>query len=151
MMSRRSWFWVPAIMFPTSSCATGRAGATLSLAQTLQILSSIDTGTKFIEKFGNPSYRTNFNHDDPGNSYRPNRRSIEKWKESMEFISPPNLIDSLPINSRMLLYYFQYGSAINPTGGVLFICVDENDLIVGWMYDKALAGAESESWMQKSN
>lgn len=50
----------------------------------------------------------------------------------------------------MLLYIFDYGSSLNGTRGFLFVCVNEKDQIVGWMYSKALAGHESDARMQIS-
>ena len=59
--------------------------------------------------------------------------------------TPPDLLDTLPIGTLLILYGFQYGSALNPTGGTLLVCIDATDRIVGWMYSKSLSGYESEA------
>jgi hypothetical protein len=145
MISRRTWLGTAAAGWLTSACAShpGRSWHG-SLAQVLNILPSIGTAPEFIEEFGEPYDRKVFSHDDPDNDYFPNRYPRDAWKRA-EVATPPDLIDALPIGTGMLLYHFKYGSALNPSGGLLFICVDATDRVVGWFYSRDLIGYESEA------
>lgn len=129
-----------------SSCASNRGRQKPSLAQFLQALPSIGTASEFIGKFGEPQSRVKFNHDDPNNTYFPNRYSRDAWK-SGGVDTPPDLIDTVPVGTNIFLYNFRYIllSAINPTIDVLLVFIDTNDRILGWSYGKSLVGHESDS------
>jgi len=45
----------------------------------------------------------------------------------------------------MLLYGFKFGDSLNPTIGALYVCIDKDGRIVGWMYIKTLEGHETEA------
>lgn len=45
----------------------------------------------------------------------------------------------------MVSFEFLFNQPMNPSRGRLFVCVDENDRIIGWLYSKALVGHEREA------
>lgn len=147
MMSRRSWIGAATAGFLASSCATRAGGGSLSLAMTLRALPSIRTASELTEKFGPAAYQVRFSHDDPDNWYVPNRFSRSGWSR-LVVTTPSDLIDRLPVGTNMLLYDFGYGSSLNGTRGTLFVCIDENDRIIGWMYGVMLVGHESDATMR---
>jgi hypothetical protein len=149
LISRRKWFGAVMLGWLTSSGATNSDPVWHgSLAQVLQALPAIDTAAKFIDKFGEPFSRQVFSYDDPDNEYFPNRYSRESWKRS-GVITPPDLIDNVPIGTGILTYDFRFGSAINPTKGVLLIFVDKKDRILGWKYSGSLVGYERKALLTR--
>jgi hypothetical protein len=110
----------------------------------------VRTETEIVGRIGAPQSRERFNHDDPGNAYFPNRFSREQWK-GVGVTTPPDLIDAVPVGTRILLYNFRWmNSAINPTGDVLLVFVDDSNRIVGWIRSQALMGHEDESYLHSN-
>lgn len=145
MMTRRSCIGVVIAGLTASSCASVPAGPPLTLALFLQTLPSIKTGAELVERFGQPVGRISFTHDDPNNEYPPNRYPRENWKRRV-IMTPPNLIDDLPVGTILLEYDFTaLHTDINPTGCVLLVCVGQDDRIVGWMRGTTYLGKETEA------
>jgi hypothetical protein len=44
----------------------------------------------------------------------------------------------MAVDTQLYLYEFDNGDALNPTKGLLFVCVDKDDRIAGWMFDSYL-------------
>jgi hypothetical protein len=132
----------------SSSCATAaRRGPAFSLSQALSSLPSINTTSELIEQFGEPNFSEKFNHDDHNNEYLPNRDSRAKWKLGVA-ATPHHLIDELPVGTRLLLYAFYTEDSVNPTSCILIICVNDNDKIIGWIYDDSAVSHEEEYWVR---
>src|SRR3954449_2724313 len=140
LISRRSCLEAMALPWLISACASNSGSARPwqgSLAQVLSMLPSLRTGQQVIDKFGAPALRVPFDHDDNADKYYPNTFSLETRKRGQVAI-PLDLVDKIPVGTPLLVYGFKYGSAMNPTGGGLTVCVNDTDEIVGWMYSKSL-------------
>lgn len=147
MLNRRTWLGLAAGGLLTSACASLASEPDYTLAQVLRDLPDIPTGARFIDKFGTPQSRSSFDHDNPRSDRFVSQLSKEEWKR-FNLTSPADLIDTLPIGTLMLLYRFAYGSWSIPTVGMLAVCVDESDRVIGWMWETALRGQEGDALLR---
>ena len=93
------------------------------------------SGQELIRKFGDPYDRELFQPGDKGNQYLMNRWPRDRWDVKS---TPPDLLSTMAVDTELFLYKFDNGDALNPSGGMLFVCVDAHDRIVGWMFDAYL-------------
>jgi hypothetical protein len=116
--------------------------------QFLKLLPSIGSGQELIRKFGDPYDRQLFQPGDKGNQYLMNRLPRDQWDMKS---TPPHLVGTMAVDTQLLLYTFDNGDALNPSGGILFVCVDQDDRIVGWMFDLYLDRYRSEVWLKSES
>ncbi len=129
----------------TSACASKPVRPRLRLARALELLPSMRTAAEVTAKLGEPDDRGCFNHDDPTNTSYLNRQSRDFWKQ-IAIAAPIGFIDILPIGTKMLEYDFSYAPlGLNPFVGVILVCIDNNDRVIGWMYSKELVGIEDKA------
>lgn len=108
-----------------------------SLAEVLNALPSIGSGTQFVKRFGQPFSRNRFTLGDLGQR--------KAWNQT-DIGFPRGVIDTLPVGTICMLYYFRQGTYVmHPLRGEFELLVDDNDHIVGWTYSRVLAGDEKES------
>jgi len=138
MLTRRKWVFLAASAL-TAACVTRTRSdrPRMGLQRALQVLATLKTESRTLEEFGEPNGRVKFNPDSPSDSYLPNRGSRSSWKH-LVISAPEGVLDTLPSGTELLLYEFTNSMPINPTVGVLFVCVDANHDIVGWLVDRTM-------------
>ena len=146
MMTRRLWLYTPLFALLASSCASVSGAQAFSLSKILQALPSIVTSTAFVEKFGEPQNRINFNRNESNDQSVVDGYSILEWKKARTFAMPADLLDRLPIKATILTYHFRFGSSPDWSGGLLYIYVNEDDRIVGWMCDRGLHRSANDAF-----
>ena len=119
-----------------------------SFEQFLELLPPISSGEELVRKFGDPYDRELFQPGDKGNQYLMNRWPRDRWEMKS---TPENLISTMAVDTQLLLYKFDNGDALNPSGGILFVCVDKDDRIVGWMFDDYLDSYRAEVWLKSES
>lgn len=100
--------------------------------------------SEFVERLGRSGTILYFAHDDPGNIYPPFTYGRGRW-DRLYVSNPPSLMQEIAIGTKMVSFEFLFNQPLNPTSGRLFVCVDGNDRIIGWLYSKTLVGQEREA------
>jgi hypothetical protein len=132
-------------LFSASCVSAGPAyGRKVSFQDTLVTLNSVTTLSEFESAIGRSGFVNYFAHDDEDNSYRGFRNGRDYWNK-LYISNPPGLMQIIAPRTRMINFEFLFNQPINPTSGRLFVCVDGNDRIIGWLYSRTLVGHEREA------
>lgn len=116
----------------------------ISFADTLSMLHSVSTFSEFVEMLGRSGTILHFAHDDLGNIYPPFTYGRDRW-ERLFISNPQGLMQRIEVGTRMYGFNFLHNQPLNPTSSQLFVCVDDNDRIIGWLYSRSLVGHEREA------
>ena len=129
---------VVALMLAACSETKPRSRPFLTIRGALDILPSIRNEGELVAKFGPPHEVDIF---DPSrrtpSSWIINWIPRERWSISEIFV-PPTLAETLPVSTKLLIYYFENRNLYPATGGGLVVYVDEAR-ILGWSFDVAFA------------
>ena len=137
-----------------SGCVPARndpsARVSRSLHEALSIAQTTQTEAELHEKLGSPDAVGIFN---PGDKTDPDfiNRLTRAQRNKLLLAFPPTLIDTLPAGTKMSVYFFSYGSALNPTVGALEVGIDGGGRIFGFCYSRSLIGNEKEAMMSKQH
>lgn len=145
-MSRRQSILGALVGCFSSSCASADAypEPMISFHDATLILQKSVNFSDFIRQTQLEYTPLSFTHDDPDNYYPPFQRSRDSW-ERLNISNPPGIIQRIEVGTRMMKVEFLFNQPLNPTSGRLFVIVDENDRIIGWLYSRTLVGHEREA------
>lgn len=123
----------------------------MSFYEALNVLSSAETVTEFERTTslrGNAHSRSQLGPADPSVYWYPDdtthRRDRSYW-ERLYTLSHREFWRMLEASTRMTSYLYTYNEPLNATTGNLFVFADDNDRVIGWMYDNTLVGHEREA------
>jgi hypothetical protein len=106
-----------------------------SLPEVLNILAGVKTEAELVARIGPPHGIARFNPGSRDDSYPFNRLSQEAWKRLL-ITSSAELVDTLPVGTRTLVYGFTYTP--NMSGGGLLVYVSDKGEILGWSHSKSI-------------
>ena len=97
----------------------------MSLPEILAALPHIQTEEELIAAFGPPDYSRRFL--EPGGTR-------DYWKKYFDGLTPLDLLDTLPPETKLVGYQVMLSDAINPWVSDLYIAIDAEGRVVGWMH-----------------
>jgi hypothetical protein len=122
-----------------SACAASPRRA-VSIRKVLERLPSMSKGSELIARLGPPEMDFEFTPGDKNARFQLQQLTRESLAR-ISIESHAGLIDTLPLQSRMVTYFFTFRPDRSGVG--LTVCLDDADKIIGWMYDKSYPGRET--------
>lgn len=117
-------------------------GLRISFQDSLEILRSVTTLSEFMSATGLGGVRRRIRFDDANDNYF--NWSRNTW-EQLHTSSPSDLLQEIPVGTMIVSFQFTFNQPLNPTSAQLYVCVDENDRVIGWFYSRSLIGHEREA------
>ncbi|MEJ0059329.1 MAG: hypothetical protein WDM79_07085 [Terricaulis sp.] len=105
----------------------------MRLDRVVAMLPSLTTQSAVVAAFGPEDFAFHFLQQGPGDPIS-NGYPRENWRAYVH-ATPENLINTLPVGTKIIAYGFTSIEALNPWRIPLFIYVADDGSVLGWSYE----------------